>query len=118
MVKDRRGMGRLGCLVWILLLSIVAYLGVHFGEPWFAYQQYKDEMKTAAAFAEALPDQEIRRRIQVRADSLNLPVAARTVTIERTDSRITISSSYETVVHIIWYGPVTLKFAPKIQGPL
>lgn len=118
MVRNRRGVGRLGCLVWLLILAAVAYLGTHFGEPWFRYQQYKDEMKTTASFGEILADSAIRVRMRLRADSLNLPVAARTVVITRTQNRITISAAYEEIVHLMWYGPVTLKFTPKVEGPL
>lgn len=118
LVANRRGIGRLGCLAWIIVAIVLAYLGNSFGKPWFAYQQYRDEMKSAAAFAQALPDSAIRVRIVARADSLMLPVEARKVNIERTNERIIISSSYDVVVVIKFYGPVVLKFRPKISGPI
>lgn len=118
MVIGRRGVSRLGCLTWLLLCAVGLYLATQFGEPWFRYQQYRDEMKTAISFGDVLTDQEIQRRVQARADSLGLPVEARKVVITRAKGIITLSAVYQEVVRLPWYGPVTLKFAPQFKAPL
>ncbi len=108
----------MGCLLWILLLAIAAYFGNLFGRPWFRYYQYKDEMATAASYGTVLSDAEIRRRVQVRADSLMLPLEARQISIQRLPDRVVISSAYEEVIPVPLRRPVILRFRPRVEAAL
>lgn len=110
-----------GCLVPLVLLGLFLFVGVKFGRPWFRYQQWRDELNSAAKFATTLSDSAIRVRITAQADSLRLPKAAksqlRIVRLTNPD-RIIIESRYTETVDLPWLGPKVLKFHPLAEAPL
>ncbi len=118
---NRHGRGLLGCLIPVALVGIAIYLGVQFGRPWFASQQYRDEMRSAAQIATTLSDAAIRARVVARADSLGLPTDARkNLRITRLDNpeRIVIESNYSVVIDVPVLGPKTMEFKPRAEEPL
>ena len=100
MVKPRAGAGRLGCLVGLLLLVTVVYFGFNIGEVYFRYYRLKDAMEQEVRFAETHSDSSIKAHMRAVADSLGLPEAAGRVSIERTNSRVVISSDYSEHVEL------------------
>lgn len=118
--RNDRGSGSLGCLSSILVLVVMIYLAVLFGEPWFRYRQYQDQMKTSARFAVTIPDSVIRIRLTSLADSLGLPRRAKRLKIERNGvrQRITISATYDEVIKIPILGPKTITFRPRAEERL
>lgn len=94
MVRDRAGRGSLGCLVMLLLLTAVLYFAYPIGEAYWKDYQYRDRMSHEAEFAQLRTDDEIRLRLALFADSLDLPDAAAIVAVARSDSRIRIRASY------------------------
>lgn len=118
---NRRGRGLLGCLIPLALIGIVIYVAVQFGRPWFANQQLRDEMRSAAQIATTLTDPAIRARIVARADSLGLPAAVRRnlrITRLANPERIVIESSYSVEVELPVVGPRTMEFKPRAEEPL
>ncbi len=120
MVMNRRGSGSLGCLSSILILCVVLYIAVLFGEPWMRFRQYQDQMKTSARFAVSIPDSVIRVRLVALVDSLGLPRQAKRLRIDRNPvrQRIRISASYEETVKIPIIGDRVWKFNPKAEERL
>jgi hypothetical protein len=100
MVKARAGAGRLGCLVGLLLLVTIVYFGFNIGEVYFRYYRLKDAMEQEVRFAETRDDAAIRSHMKSVADSLGLPEAAGRVSIERTNTRVVISSDYSEHVEL------------------
>lgn len=90
----RRGAGRLGCLVTLLLAVTVAYFGFNIGEVYLRFARFRDAMTQEARFAHTRDDDTIRRRLAASADSLGLPEEAARVQIRREARRIIISASY------------------------
>lgn len=118
---NRDGRGLLGCLFPLALIGVAVYLGVQFGRPWFASQQFRDEMHSTAKFATTLSDQAIRERIVARADSLGLPVEARRnlrITRLTNPERIVIESGYSVEIDLPVIGPKTISFRPHAEEPL
>jgi len=89
-VVNRRGESRLGCLIPLLLLAVVAYLAIDFGEAYFRFYQFKDAMGQEARFATTKTDEQITSRLSALADTLQLPAGAELITIQRTPSQVTI----------------------------
>lgn len=120
MVMSRKGSGSLGCLGSILILVVVLYFAVLFGEPWMRYRQFQDQMKTSARFAVSIPDSVIRVRLVALADSLGLPARAKRVKINRNPmrQRITITSSYEEILKLPILGERVWKFTPRAEERL
>lgn len=95
--RHRRGASRLGCLIQIAIVAIIVYFGLLAGEEALAYYRFKDAMKNEARFASIRSDQEIRSRLRVFADSVELPPAAKDVRVVREGNRIRIWSEYDQV---------------------
>ncbi|GAC1479054.1 MAG: hypothetical protein NVS1B4_23300 [Gemmatimonadaceae bacterium] len=95
----RRGGGRLGCLISLLLIAAIAYVGVNIGEPYVRHYRYRDAIAQEAHLAGKNSDVVIRRRLASLADSLGLPEAAQDVAIMRNGRRITITANY--VEHVV-----------------
>jgi len=97
-----RGLGRTGCLFWILVLVAAGYFGADVGAIYVRKWRIEDEVKTQAAFAANLTDETIRRRLLDRVEQLDLPPQARNIFIRRTvrPTEIRIRLSYPEVVEL------------------
>jgi hypothetical protein len=118
---NRRGRGTLGCLAPLVLLALLLYLGVKFGRPWFADEQFQDEVRSTAKFASTLSDSAMRARIVAQADSLHLPPAAKTnLRINRltNPSRVLVETHYDVEVILPFIDPVKLKFKVHAEDGL
>ena len=82
MVRSRRGISSLGCLLTLLILAAVGYFGVTAGEHYFRFYQYQDSMRQEVRFAAHNSDALILRHLRERADSLGLPEAAGEVSLK------------------------------------
>ena len=105
----QRGMGRTGCLLWVLVFVAVGYFGVDIGTIYIRKWRMEDEIKTQVAFAPSLTDETIRRRLLNKVDELQLTTSeARQISINRTvrPNEIRIVMSYPELLQ--------LPFAPRI----
>jgi hypothetical protein len=93
-VRARAGRGRLGCLVFLLLVAGIGYFGINVGEAYLRYYRYRDAMAQSARFASTRSDEQIRRHLANVADSLELPESARQVIIRRNAAGVTIQAHY------------------------
>jgi hypothetical protein len=114
-VRNRRGAGRIGCLLSLLILTAVGYFAVNLGEAFLAYYRYEDRMKGEAKFAAHSTDAAIKMRIAAFADSLGLPEPANKVIVRRGAHDIVIYANY--VVQIELPGHVReVHFNPSATG--
>ncbi len=114
-LRARRGRSSLGCLTALLILAAAAYFAVNLGEVYLRAYRFEDAMKVEARFASRRTDEEIRRRLRARADSLGLPEGARTVRVRRTPSKVVIWAEYYDTVEL----PLFVKdlyFNPQAEG--
>ena len=118
MVGARRGGSTLGCLVTLLIIGTAVYVGIALGRPWFRYEQFRDEMTSAARFSTTLTDAQILTRLRAVADTLGLPPDAKKIIVKRLDPSggVVISVKYTERVTLPLYGEKVFKFAPKIVG--
>ena len=91
---NRRGAGKFGCLLTLLVVAAALYFGVNAFEKYYAYLQYKDAMAQEARFAHNRDDNAIRLRLAALVDSLGLPDEAARVVVNRDAARIVIKTSY------------------------
>lgn len=117
MVSGRRGQGKLGCLVSLLLLVTVAYFGVNIGEVYLRYYRFADAMKQEVRFAANRSDDVIRRRLGALADSLGLPEDAARVRVKRSANRISVWSEYSEHVELPLFVR-EFRFEPRVDGDL
>ena len=115
MVKSRRGISSLGCLLMLLVGGVVLYFGITIGENYFRFYQYRDSMRQEVRFAAHNSDALIIRHLRERADSLGLPEAAGEVTLVRDGRHITMDAEY--YVHLAL--PLVnrdVRFTPHAEG--
>ena len=120
-MQDRAGRGGFGCLVSIVLLVILGYLGTRFIPPYMRYGQFRDSMRADAGFATTMSDSAIRSGLVAQADSLHLPPEAHRIRIRRAGGHpptITISAEYSESVDLPIFGIKVLHFKPSVEAPL
>jgi hypothetical protein len=117
-VVSRRGASRLGCLISLLILAVLAYLAVDFGEAYFRFYQFKDAMGQEARFATTKTDDQITSRLAALADTLQLPPGAELISIQRGQTTITISSDYDEVIKLPLKKEHVLHFHPSAVSRL
>lgn len=96
LARNRRGAGALGCLIPLLILTIIGYVGVHASDAAFSYYRFRDGMQQEVRFAHrpTRTDERIKERLRALADSLGLPPEARRITVRRAENGIRISADY------------------------
>jgi hypothetical protein len=117
-VVNRRGASRLGCLLPLLILAIVVYFAIDFGQVYFRAYQFEDAMGSEARFASTLTDDAITRRLAALADSLQLPPGAELVTIVRSPRSISISSDYDEIIKLPMKKERVIHFHPTASASL
>ena len=114
----RRAASTLGCLIPLLILAVVIYFAIDFGTAYFRYYQFKDAMGQEARFSSDKTDAQITTRLSALADSLQLPPGAELITIDRTNTTITISSDYDEVIKLPLKKERVLHFHPTVESRL
>jgi hypothetical protein len=116
---SRRGGSTSGCLISLVIFVAAVYYGVHFGQPWVRYYQLLDEMRVSARLAPTLSDGVIRRRLEQKAEELELPEEARKFQITRSGKprKITITTQYSETVTVPLFSH-TFIFTPTAEEPL
>lgn len=109
--RDRRGGGAMGCLIPLLVLSIIGYFAAHASDAALRYYRFRDAMQQEARFANrpTRTDDQIKARLRLVADSLEVPMGSRRVDVRRMADRIRISANYsETIDFLIFSKRVDL----------
>ncbi len=113
----RWGRSTLGCLTMLLILVAVAYFGVNVGQAYLDYYALRDSMQQQARFGARLTDEQIRRALVAKVDSLGLPEDAAEFGVRREPGRIVIWTEYVQSVEL----PLFVReftFAPTVEAPL
>jgi hypothetical protein len=117
-VVTRHGATRLGCLIPLLIVAIVVYFAIDFGQVYFRAYQFEDAMGSEARFATTLTDDAITRRLAALADSLQLPPGAELITIVRSPRMISISSDYDEIIRLPLKKEQVIHFHPQASASL
>ncbi|HEV8600355.1 MAG TPA: hypothetical protein VGQ69_13435 [Gemmatimonadales bacterium] len=111
-LRSRRGVSTLGCLFSALIAAVVLYYAIDVGRVYWKYYKLKDEMTTAARFAQHTPDEDIRRQLAGVARDLELPPEAQRFVIRRTQEPpiVSIRTEYRVTIELPFHNRVlTLK---------
>lgn len=93
--RQRRGASRLGCLVQLMIVGLIAYFAAVAGEEAIVYYRFQDAMKNEARFAERRTDQQIKDHLRAFTDSVKLPLAAKDINVAREGNHIRIWAEYD-----------------------
>lgn len=113
----RSGRSSLGCLLVLLLVAVALYFGVNFGEAYWRFYEYQDAMRQEVRFAKQIPDDRMRLHLSALADTLGLPEEAHDITIERTNSDISVSAEYTEQI-VLPLVVRQIRFKPHAEGSL
>ena len=116
-MRARRGASSLGCLFTLLIVAVAIYFGVNIAEVYWRYYQFQDDMTQEVRFAAHSADEQIRNRLKAAADSLELPDDAHHITIQRSQTAISIESDYDENLELPMYVR-QVHFHPHAEGSL
>jgi hypothetical protein len=103
LVTARGGMSKLGCLFSLAFVAGVIYLGNAFGQIYWRFYEFQDEMRQEATFAAHRTDAQILKHLQAAADSLGLPDDAKAISVNRSATAIAIEADYDEHVQLPKY---------------
>jgi hypothetical protein len=115
-VSTRRGASRLGCLVQLIILGSLIYVGAFLGEDGLAYYRLRDAMRQEARFAATRTDDQMKDRLRAFTDSVKLPDAAKNINIVRGENRIRIWTEYDQEVHLPFNQSRTIHLRPSAEN--
>ena len=107
-LANRRGKGKLGCVLWLAIFGAGIYYGIDAGASYIRYYRMLDEMKVQARFATNLDDDTIRRRLRQKIQELSLPEEARRISIRRR------GRPREVIITTTWQDTLNLPFRQLI----
>jgi hypothetical protein len=114
---DRRRGGALGCLLQLLALAAVAYVGYRLGTPHWERWRFENEMAAQAGTAAVNDDAEIRGNLLAVAEGMELPLAPGDLRIERQADTLRVSASWTREVVLPGFRK-QLHFSPQVTSPI
>lgn len=114
-----RGGANIGCIVWLVVLGVVAYLLYKVVPVKIATSEFYDAMQEQASFGSIKDTKFIEFEILRKADELKLPIKKDNLKITKSREAITVEAHYEITIDFfngaykyVW------KFDPVVMRPL
>ncbi len=100
-LRNEKGLSIIKTLIWLLLITVVVYLGIKLLPMYIDYERMKDEMAVKASLAQVLKDDEIRSALAAKAKELDLPLDGDDFSIMRDDEHhhMTIKAVWDIEIH-------------------
>lgn len=98
-----RGEGKIGCVIWLLVLllaGLVAYKALPIK---LASTQLYDYMDDQARFGARTPSETLKGRVLKRAKQLNLPVTPKDLTVKKTGGVIRMECRFTVPVSVLGF---------------
>ena len=114
-MRNQEGRSTLGCLTMLLLLAAGLYFAANIGQAYFDYYSLRDSMQQQARFGARMTDQQIRRALVAKVDSLGLPEEAARFAIQRGGGRIRISTAYTQFIELPLFTR-EFEFTPSVEA--
>ncbi len=102
-VRGEAGDGKLGCILWTLLLIVAALAAWKMIPVKIATSELYDFMVEQAKWAAGTNTELIQKRILSKAGELDLPVDAKQVTVERRGDRVLMRARFTVPVEFPGY---------------
>ena len=101
--KFARGEGRVGCIIWLLVLVAVAVVLWEAVPIKIRTVDFYDHLGDQAKFAQRSTAEAMRKSIMNRAKELEIPLDPKDLTIAKSDQRVRIECSYTVPVELPGY---------------
>jgi hypothetical protein len=92
-----RGNGKVGCLIWLLILGAAFYVGFKFVEAQWAYLSMKEDIHEVARFAASqrtLDLESIQQEVESRAEKLGISINPEDIKLKEVENDVTIDVSW------------------------
>ena len=96
-----RGEGRIGCILWLLVLLAFALVCWRAIPIKIASVELKDFMEDQARVAERSSPDQIRNRIVKRAEELQLPLIKKNVKVQKRGGRVIMECTYTVPLDLV-----------------
>ncbi len=100
------GITTLGCLVWLVLIAVVGFVGFKFGEAFWTYYQVREQVRQALTWTVASgpkSEAEIVQRVISEVRSEEVQLTPRNVRINQTSDSLTLIVSWTREVELPFY---------------
>jgi hypothetical protein len=117
--RGARGEGRVGCVIWLGIVGLVAYGLLKVVPVKIANSSFDDFLTEQASFGSIKGVKQIESEILAKAKDLEIPVTKENLTVSKTREKITIEAHYE--VTIEFFGgsyKYVWKRDPVVERPL
>jgi hypothetical protein len=104
-MKDKRGArgeGRIGCVIWLAIVGLIAYGLFKIVPVKIANSTFEDFLTEQASFGSIKTAKQIENEILAKAKDLEIPVTKENLTITRSREKIAIETHYE--LKIVFFG--------------
>lgn len=111
-IKGIRGTTTFGCLIFLVVVVVLAYVGFKLGEAGWNYLEVKQKIREALNWAAAgkyKTEVEISQKVIVRVAEAGVELKPRNIKIQQTKDSLMISVSWERQVEFPYYS-FPLKF--------
>jgi hypothetical protein len=115
--RSQRGEGNLGCILWAVLVAIVALIAWKTIPVKMNSSEIYDFMEEQAKFAAQTPPEELKKAILVRASQLGVAIDKDKVMVERIGDRIRMKADYQIPIDFPGYTYVW-KFHHEVDRPI
>lgn len=115
--RGQRGEGNLGCILWAVLLAVVALISWKTIPVKVNSSEMYDFMEEQAKFAAQTPDEELKKQILIKAQQLGIALDKDHVTVERLGDRIRMKADYEIPIEFP-FKTYVWKFHHEVDRPI
>lgn len=102
-LNPRHGQGKLGCILWLLVLLAVVGIAAKLIPIKIKSAEFHDYMEEQVMFAGRAGTETLRKRIMGRAKDLEIPLDKKNLIVERRGGRIRIRATYTIPVELPGY---------------
>lgn len=115
---SERGEGRLGFFIALALFGIAVFLAVKIVPVRIDAYNFRDTLREEARFASInRNDKEVKNRILAEAESLELPLESKNLSISRTRKEVVIKARYDQEIDLK-FTTYTFRFRAEERAPL
>jgi len=115
--SGQRGEGNIGCILWAVLLAIVALFAWKTIPAKVNSSEMYDFMEEQAKFAANTPDEELKKQILIKAQQLGIALDKDHVTVERLGDRIRMKADYQIPIEFP-FKTYVWKFHHEVDRPI
>lgn len=102
-LQFRQGQGKVGCVLWLVVLLAVVGVAAKLIPVKIRSAELYDFMEEQAMFAARTGTEEVKKRILLRAEELEIPLDKKNLSVERRAGRVRMRATYTVPIELPGY---------------